>query len=175
MGTKRNPGDFDCYKNAGMDEPIFVLRANDPHASYLVQTWADRVSRQVHLTARDSVKASEALRVADAMDAWAATQSAAAVDTSRRERPFVVIDELAGRTREVAARDVAAVLERVFRESRAAIERVAGERLALACAVSIADPETGEVQTYRLDACMAVVGYTAARVEVERLAPAEPT
>jgi len=27
MATKKNPGEFDCYANAGPDEPMFVLLA----------------------------------------------------------------------------------------------------------------------------------------------------
>lgn len=41
MGTKNNPGDFDCYANADPDEPMFVLLGRDPFAPDLVDTWAD--------------------------------------------------------------------------------------------------------------------------------------
>jgi hypothetical protein len=30
MGTKSNPGPFDCYAKAEPDEPMFVLLARDP-------------------------------------------------------------------------------------------------------------------------------------------------
>lgn len=40
MATKNNPGKFDCYAAAGNDEPIFILRANDPLAPVLVHMWA---------------------------------------------------------------------------------------------------------------------------------------
>ena len=40
MGTKNNPGEFDCYDNAGPDEPMFVLLARDPLAPILVDLWA---------------------------------------------------------------------------------------------------------------------------------------
>lgn len=40
MGTKANPGKFDCYAKAEPDEPIFTLRAKDKHAPTLVWLWA---------------------------------------------------------------------------------------------------------------------------------------
>lgn len=40
MGTKNQPGKFDCYANAAADEPIFVLLARDKHAPTLVWLWA---------------------------------------------------------------------------------------------------------------------------------------
>ena len=42
MGTKNNPGRFDCYANAEPDEPMFVLLGRDLDAPELVQLWADR-------------------------------------------------------------------------------------------------------------------------------------
>ncbi len=67
MGTKNNPGDFDCYANAHPDEPMFVLLGRDRHAAALVRFWA-------HLRARegeDEAKVSEAQHCAEMMDAWA--------------------------------------------------------------------------------------------------------
>lgn len=40
MGTKNNPGDFDCYANADPDEPMFILLGRDPFAPMLVEFWA---------------------------------------------------------------------------------------------------------------------------------------
>ena len=40
MGTKNNPGSFDCYEAAHSDEPMFVLLARDPTAAPLVRIWA---------------------------------------------------------------------------------------------------------------------------------------
>jgi hypothetical protein len=40
MGTKNNPGQFDCYANALPDEPMFVLLARDPTFHRLVSKWA---------------------------------------------------------------------------------------------------------------------------------------
>lgn len=39
MGTKNNPGQFDCYAKAEPDEPIFTLRGKDRSAPYLVEIW----------------------------------------------------------------------------------------------------------------------------------------
>ena len=39
MGTKNNPGEYDCYENAEPDEPMFVLLARDRHAVALVWFW----------------------------------------------------------------------------------------------------------------------------------------
>lgn len=40
MGTKNNPGAFDCYAAAHPDEPMFVLLGRDRHAPLLVTLWA---------------------------------------------------------------------------------------------------------------------------------------
>lgn len=40
MGTKNNPGHFDCYTKAHPDEPMFVLLGRDELGSALVNLWA---------------------------------------------------------------------------------------------------------------------------------------
>lgn len=40
MGTKSNPGKFDCYAHAGHDEPLFILLGRDRHAPALIWLWA---------------------------------------------------------------------------------------------------------------------------------------
>ena len=40
MGTKNNPGRFDCYAKLAPDEPYLTLRAKDPSAPYLVNIWS---------------------------------------------------------------------------------------------------------------------------------------
>jgi hypothetical protein len=40
MGTKNNPGEFDCYAAAEPDEPMFYLLGRDRHAPTLVWLWA---------------------------------------------------------------------------------------------------------------------------------------
>lgn len=66
MGTKNNPGEFDCYKNAAPDEPIFVLLGRDRHAPTLVRLWALLRYRD----GEDEAKVAEALQCAKAMEAW---------------------------------------------------------------------------------------------------------
>mgnify|MGYP001565718406 CR=1 FL=1 len=41
MGTKNNPGVFDCYQSADPDEPMFTLRGKDCSAFMLVFLWVD--------------------------------------------------------------------------------------------------------------------------------------
>lgn len=78
MGTKQNPGRFDCYDKAEPNEPLFVLLARDPLAADLVRQWADLATGSVARTPAPMTleeiktieKAAEALCCADAMDAW---------------------------------------------------------------------------------------------------------
>ena len=63
MGTKNNPGKFDCYANAEPDEPMFVLLGRDPFAAYLVELWADVRA----LSVGDAEKIAEARSCAQAM------------------------------------------------------------------------------------------------------------
>lgn len=71
MGTKNNPGPFDCYAKADPDEPIFVLRAKDPLAPALVRLWAH--VRMVYDSAKgehDASKYREANDCALDMEHW---------------------------------------------------------------------------------------------------------
>lgn len=73
MGTKRNPGRFDCYANAEPDEPMFVLLARDPLAPWLVRLWEaarHQMKPELGPFERDE-KAKEARACADAMARWA--------------------------------------------------------------------------------------------------------
>lgn len=63
MGTKNNPGKFDCYANAEPDEPMFVLLGRDKHAQLLVKLWADLRL----MDGEDIEKVTEAVRCATAM------------------------------------------------------------------------------------------------------------
>jgi len=67
MGTRNNPGKFDCYHEACPDEPMFVLLGRDPLAGSLVRLWA----RYRALSGEISTKVEEAQTCADAMDSWA--------------------------------------------------------------------------------------------------------
>ncbi len=67
MGTKNNPGQYDCYAHAEDDEPMFVLLARDPLAPILVKLWAS----MHQLTKPDGLfKRGEARRCAKSMTAW---------------------------------------------------------------------------------------------------------
>ena len=59
---------FDCYGKAGLDEPIFTLRANDPLAPELVREWVKRYSESVRSSSLDKIE--EALNCASLMDQW---------------------------------------------------------------------------------------------------------
>jgi hypothetical protein len=73
MGTKNNPGAFDCYSKALPDEPMFVLLARDPKAPQIIRKW---VKRRTQLIAAGDAPASdiemltEAKKCAKDMEAW---------------------------------------------------------------------------------------------------------
>lgn len=54
MGTKNNPGEFDCYAKLGDDEPFFVLRANDPLAPNIVMEWVRARIHETNMSPLDS-------------------------------------------------------------------------------------------------------------------------
>jgi hypothetical protein len=66
MGTKNNPGDFDCYANAEPDEPMFILLARDEYAPALIRRWA----RKRAAAGEDPAKVEEARACAKAMEEW---------------------------------------------------------------------------------------------------------
>ena len=66
MGTKLNPGKWDCHAAAAPDEPMFVLLARDPSAPLLVELWA--LIREK--LGEDPEKIEEARGCAEAMASW---------------------------------------------------------------------------------------------------------
>ena len=66
MGTKNNPGKFDCYTNAEPDEPMFVLLARDVDAPHLVREWVERRKER----GEKAEKLIEAYDCATAMETW---------------------------------------------------------------------------------------------------------
>ena len=70
MGTKNDPGTFDCYANAEPDEPMFVLLARDPLAPTLVRMWAELRKLTGRSGAREEAKRIEAYECAAAMETW---------------------------------------------------------------------------------------------------------
>jgi hypothetical protein len=66
LGSRNNPGKWDCHANAHPDEPMFVLLGRDPSASLLVRLWAEVRAKQ----GEDPAMVQEARDCADAMEAW---------------------------------------------------------------------------------------------------------
>ena len=71
MGTKNNPGMFDCYQAADPDEPMFVLLGRDRHAPTLVWLWA--TLRE--LDGENEAKVAEARTCSAEMLKWAADRN----------------------------------------------------------------------------------------------------
>lgn len=73
MGTKNNPGKFDCYANALPDEPLFTLLARCPYFRGLVDTWATQRQFDIEAGARpvtDIEMIEEARICASAGEQW---------------------------------------------------------------------------------------------------------
>lgn len=73
--TIRDPNS--CLNRAEFDEPVFVLRANDPVAAFIVEKWADEYMRCKHihndhgaLTEAQRQKYEDAVDVAARMRTW---------------------------------------------------------------------------------------------------------
>jgi hypothetical protein len=66
MGTKNNPGKYDCLSKAEPDEPMFVLLARDKDAPAVVELWALLRER----AGEDKEKIHEALGCSLAMRVW---------------------------------------------------------------------------------------------------------
>jgi hypothetical protein len=71
MGTKLNPGRYDCHAAAKPDEPLFTLLARDKHFACVVGFWAVLRAQEVAEGA-DMDKVMEALTVAREGAAWRA-------------------------------------------------------------------------------------------------------
>ena len=67
MGTKNNPGRFDCYAVAEPDEPMFILLGRDRHAAALVHLWA---AMRMGVEGPESLKARDASVCANMMVMW---------------------------------------------------------------------------------------------------------
>lgn len=66
MGTKSEPGRFDCYDAAKPDEPIFILLGRDPQAPGVIRDWVIRRQRM----GESGDKLMEALSCASDMEAY---------------------------------------------------------------------------------------------------------
>jgi hypothetical protein len=81
MGTRTNPGKYDCYHKAEPDEPVFVLRGRDGSAAALVYDWAALRERDIDMGLKpeaDREQVLEARECAKAMAEYAARRGAAA-------------------------------------------------------------------------------------------------
>lgn len=83
MSTKAEEMKDGCFAKAALDEPVFVLRAQDKAAPALVRKWAEQF-RQHHIKqntqgvdlAKAILKHTAAMKTADDMDAWATRKQA---------------------------------------------------------------------------------------------------
>jgi hypothetical protein len=74
MGTKNNPGRYDCHSRAHPDEPTFTLLGRDPLAASLVHLWAMARTAATGKTGEDEQqKQEEARDCAISMEAWCAS------------------------------------------------------------------------------------------------------
>jgi hypothetical protein len=62
MGTKNQPGVYDCYSKLEPDEPHFVIMGRDPSAALLITLWATLREAQ----GEDEAKTGEARQCAAA-------------------------------------------------------------------------------------------------------------
>ena len=73
MATKNNPGNFDRYKNADPDEPMFILLGRDQSAPDKVRRWAREREELIGFGIKpesDRAKVIEAYEVANQMEEW---------------------------------------------------------------------------------------------------------
>jgi len=68
MGSKLNPGKYDCIDSAAPDEPMFVLLGRDTTASVVVALWV-KLRGQLGVTSPDKLE--EARDCASALERWA--------------------------------------------------------------------------------------------------------
>lgn len=73
MGTRNNPGQFDCHSNALPDEPMFILLARDMAAPAAVEKWIEYREALIQIgraPLADRAMIAEARSCVDAMVAW---------------------------------------------------------------------------------------------------------
>jgi hypothetical protein len=81
MGTKNNPGRFDCYAAAKPDEPMFILLGRDPVAAGAARAWANEREKLIDAGVKpesDRDMIVEARQCADAMEAYGIARAQAA-------------------------------------------------------------------------------------------------
>jgi len=71
MPTKQNPGVFDCYKAAMIDEPIFVILGRDPAGPATLRFWVEERARQGKVVSEeDRARLGAAIEEATEMLTW---------------------------------------------------------------------------------------------------------
>lgn len=73
MGTKTNPGKYDCYDKLEPDEPHFVLMARDPAAPQVIAYWTQIRAEMIQQKLKpesDYDVLDEAVKCASDMQAW---------------------------------------------------------------------------------------------------------
>lgn len=65
MGTRDNPGEFDCHGRALPDEPLFTVLARDIDYAAVVCEWA---YRRLHRIARGEAPFSDVRKVIEALE-----------------------------------------------------------------------------------------------------------
>lgn len=74
MGSKLNPGKYDCADRAKPDEPVFTLLGRDPNAGAAIRAWAasrEMSIRNGQFPLEDMHKVWEAKTAADEVDRFA--------------------------------------------------------------------------------------------------------
>jgi hypothetical protein len=93
MGTKNNPGKFDCHAAADPDEEMFILLGRDPMAGALERAWAD----MREYVGENPEKVKEARACAEKLDAWATKKGKALIvsrDLSRGDMLTMLSDAM---------------------------------------------------------------------------------
>jgi hypothetical protein len=111
MGSKSNPGKFDCWSRAEPDEPVFVLLGRDPVASIIVADWAALRER---LGQTEPEVLEEAQQCAERMAQWAVAKGKSAQLEAANEARSLTVRE----HREVGAqrerRKIQEAVEKLF-------------------------------------------------------------
>jgi hypothetical protein len=90
MGTKNNPGKYDCYAKAEPDEPMFILLARDTVAPKAVIYWCEEtIKLNNYLPGLRDLKIDEAFNCASAMRNWRAQRE----ETERRKYFISVLSD----------------------------------------------------------------------------------
>ena len=92
MGTKADPGQYDCYGNADLHEPLFTLVGRDPTAGPTVALW---VALRRALGDTDEAKLEEAERIADQLAQYGRQQGKGEA-VSRAENLAMLLREALG-------------------------------------------------------------------------------